>query len=85
MPAPTPAQALRALTVLHGGKVELLSIRPAGNAVVARIRRDGREQDLRISTMDAPGLELLADLDRGKVRSALALQYNADGGPPDAA
>ena len=86
MSRPTPAQALRALSLVHREPVELVSIRKGAAAVTATVRRpDGSVTDWRIGTFDAPGLQLLADADRARVRSALATLSRPDGGPPNAA
>lgn len=68
--------------VLPAGRPRLLSIFSKSDGLIVAIRQaDGRVRRLHISNIDSPSLELLADADRGRVRSALLSVHRGDGGP----
>lgn len=51
---------------------KLIHLRQSGDHLLVAINDGGKVSTLVVSTLDAPGLELLSALDRASVQSALA-------------
>ena len=61
---------------------ELIAFRASGESLLLTLADENGHRILRISTVDAPGLELLGADDRSTIRAALLSLHRA-GGPPD--
>jgi hypothetical protein len=60
---------------------KLMHMRPSGDHLLIAINDNGNVRLIRVTTLDAPGLELLSATDRAAAQSALSQAWRA----PDAA